>query len=172
MLCNRVLLQASVAGLLCLGCAPKSGRPQPQEPRSGGPMAVEKKPGPEANEQVGRDESKPGKEANGKEKAFPAFQEVSRIVVRQRSSEVRTITDPKSVRQVVGLANKHLNGWEVPWYGIPVPAWDIQVYSRDTFLGSFGAGNNFFGTHREGGFFSKSATASEVQEFYRLIGAR
>lgn len=94
----------------------------------------------------------------GKVRTFPPFHDVTRIVVRHHSKEVQTINNPQALRRIVDFMNLQLKGWEVPWYGVPVPAWDVGIYSRDIFLGSFGAGETFFETQREGGFFSMKWT--------------
>ena len=44
-----------------------------------------------------------------------------------------------------------------------------EFYSGSDFKGSFGIGENFFESQRNGGFFSKSAAPSEVRRFLDLL---
>jgi hypothetical protein len=104
-------------------------------------------------------------------RVFPPFEGVTKVVVARQSREVQTITEPEAIRRIVDFVNGHLGDWEVPWTGVPVPGWDVRLYSRDAFLGHFGAGDGFFETQRSGGFYSKRASEGEVLAFNRLIGA-
>ncbi len=102
---------------------------------------------------------------------FSEFSKVTKIVVVHGSHEMRTIEDGQQISKIIRFANRYLEGWETPWYGIPVPMWTVDVYSGGTFLGHFGFGKGFFETHREGGFFTRSASETEIQQFASLIGA-
>ncbi len=47
-----------------------------------------------------------------------------------------------------------------------MPIIEVQLFDGQAAKGSFGAGRNFFETQREGGFFSKRASPSEIHHFF------
>jgi hypothetical protein len=91
-------------------------------------------------------------------------------VVGRDGGKVVKITDQQVVSQIVAFVDSRRTGWETPWYGIPVPTVRTEFFSGAQFKGSFGSGANFFETHREGAFYSQSASPSEVQRFLDLLG--
>ena len=95
---------------------------------------------------------------------------VSRVNVKLGSMPVVKITDPQQVSQIVAFVDSHRTGWTKPWQGIPVPAVTAECFDGTMFKGSFGAGNGFFETQREGGFFSQNASPSELHRFLDLTG--
>jgi hypothetical protein len=107
---------------------------------------------------------------------FREFSNVTTIVVRRNSKEVKTVYDMKQIGRIVEFLNRYLKEWDSPWAGVPVPECDVQVFSQDEYLGSFGARldpagkRDFFATQRQGGFFSKDASHDDVLRFYQLIG--
>jgi hypothetical protein len=101
---------------------------------------------------------------------FPMLGQVSSVNVKLGSMPFVKITNPQKVSQIVAFVDSHRMGWMKPWYGIPVPAVTVEFFDGMVFKGSFGAGNAFFETQREGGFFSQSASPSEVHRFLDLAG--
>ncbi len=61
------------------------------------------------------------------------------------------------------------SNWRSPWFGIPVPIVEVQFFDGQQGKGSFGVGKDFFETQREGGFFSKGASPSEVASFFDAV---
>lgn len=98
---------------------------------------------------------------------------VTRIEVRDNHDKpLAVIENSGQIAAVMQFVNARSGGWKVPWYGVPVPTLIANFYADKTLLGHFGAGANFFECQREGGFYSLSATAAELGEFERLVGAR
>lgn len=50
-----------------------------------------------------------------------------------------------------------------------MPKVEAEFFDGQRFKGSFGVGENFFETQREGGFFSKTASSNGVREFLTLL---
>lgn len=75
------------------------------------------------------------------------------------------ISDPKDLSRIVTFVNSQRANWGTPWFGIPVPFVEVQLFDGQQTKGSFGVGKDFFETQREGGFFSKNASPSEVRGF-------
>ncbi len=59
--------------------------------------------------------------------------------------------------------------WGTPTFGIPVPIVEVQFFDGQKEKGSFGVGSDFFETQREGGFFSQSASTSEIRGFFDVV---
>jgi len=91
------------------------------------------------------------------------------IPARDGSKYLSKISDPKKVSQIIAFVDARRANWKTPWYGIPVPKVEAEFFDGQRFKGSFGAGENFFETQREGGFFSKTASSNEVREFLTLL---
>jgi hypothetical protein len=108
---------------------------------------------------------------NQKPHKFSELSRVTKVVVSNHSREVLKIESGPEIKEIIQFVNNHSEGWEIPWYGVPVPKWTVTIYSDDECLGSFGAGKGFFETQRDGGFFSKPASESQLRDFYRLIHA-
>ena len=79
------------------------------------------------------------------------------------------ISDPKDLSRLVTFVDSQRADWDAPWYGVPVPTVEVQLFDGQQGKGSFGVGKNFFETQREGGFFSKSTSASEIQGFFDAV---
>ncbi len=102
---------------------------------------------------------------------LPAFRKVTHCEVRTNLNELRRRIDrPEQLAAVIAFVNARRDGWTVPWYGVPVPKRNAYCYANSKLLGHFGAGQNFFGAQQEGGFFSREATRTELDEFLRLVG--
>jgi hypothetical protein len=92
------------------------------------------------------------------------------VVGHDHSKPFTKVTDPQKVSQIVAFVDSHRTGWIKPWYGIPVPVVTAEFFNGTAFKGSFDAGNAFFETQREGGFFSQSTSSREVHSFLGLLG--
>ncbi len=105
----------------------------------------------------------------GSLREFPVLGSVTAVKIRFGSHPLLQITDARTVFQIVAFVDSHGTGWEKRWYGIQVPVATAEFYSGSDFKGSFGIGENFFESQRNGGFFSKSAAPSEVRRFLDLL---
>jgi hypothetical protein len=103
--------------------------------------------------------------------SFPLLQGITRAEVRTSHDKlIKEISDPEQIRELVAFVNDRRTGWGTPLAGVPVPRHVINFYEGSEFKGHFGWGEDFFGTHRDGGFFSREATPEEVAEFQRIVG--
>jgi hypothetical protein len=103
---------------------------------------------------------------------FPMLGQVTsvNVVGHDGSKPFIKVTDPQKVSRIVDFVDSHRTGWIKPPYGIPVPTVSAEFCNGTAFKGSFGAGNAFFETQREGGFFSQSTSSREVHSFLDLLG--
>lgn len=76
------------------------------------------------------------------------------------------ISDPKDLSRIVTFVDSQRANWGTPWFGIPVPKVEVQLFDGQKAKGSFGVGKDFFETQREGGFFSKKASPGEIRCFF------
>ena len=106
---------------------------------------------------------------DGPDESFPPFNAIDHVQVNCNSRQVASVTDPASVNSITIFANQRLSHWSTPWAGIPVPNTTVGFYSGKTFVGHFGSGVNFFETQREGGFFSREASPSELNQFKAIL---
>lgn len=105
--------------------------------------------------------------------SFEHIRGVTRIEVRDNQNRPLTVIEnAQQITEATQFVNARSGGWKVPWYGVPVPTLIANFYADKTLLGHFGAGANFFECQREGGFYSLSATETELVEFEKLIGAK
>lgn len=102
---------------------------------------------------------------------FAAIGHVTSITVsgRDSSSHSSTITGKSAISEIADFVDAHRGGWGTPWSGIPVPVVTVQFYDGTEFKGSFGVGDKFFETQRDGGFFSQTASPSDVLSFLELV---
>jgi hypothetical protein len=80
------------------------------------------------------------------------------------------ISDPNDLSRIVTFVDSQRANWSTPWYGIPVPAVEVSLFDGQQAKGSIGVGKNFLETQRDGGFFSKNASAKEIRSFFDAIG--
>jgi hypothetical protein len=110
----------------------------------------------------------------GKVPSYPPLDGVTRVDVRVRlnghDTTVASIADPDSIRRIVAFVNARRDGWERPWYGIPVPIVVANFYRGSEFMGHVGSGASFLETQREGDFSSRPASTEEVAAFNSLLG--
>jgi hypothetical protein len=85
------------------------------------------------------------------------------------SSNIWKISDTKDLAHVVSFVDSKRTNWGTPWYGPPVPTVNVRFYDGEKFKGSFGVGKNFFATQRDGGFFSRNASPSEIRSFFDAV---
>lgn len=105
--------------------------------------------------------------------SFGHIQGVTRIEVRDNQNrQLAVIENTQQIADVMQFVNARTGGWKVPWYGVPIPTLIANFYAERTLLGHFGAGVNFFECQRDGGFFSRSADASELLQFEKLVGSK
>ena len=108
----------------------------------------------------------------GPPREFPMLGQVTSVNVsgHDGSKPFIKVTDPLKVSQIVAFVDSHRTGWIKPWYGIPVPAVTAEFFNGTIFKGSFGVGDAFLETQREGGFFSQTTSPREVHAFLDLLG--
>lgn len=105
--------------------------------------------------------------------SFEHIKGVTRIEVRDNQDRPLAVIDnAQKIGEIMQFVNARTDGWKVPWYGVPVPTLIANFYADKTLLGHFGAGANFFECQRSGGFYSLSATETELGEFERLVGSK
>lgn len=90
---------------------------------------------------------------------------------------LRVIADQDSIARILAFINDRTEGWGgvSDMFGVPVPQVTAFLYNSaapvpDRFQGSFGAGDGFFATQREGDFASRRASREELDAFAGLIG--
>lgn len=80
------------------------------------------------------------------------------------------ISDPKDLSRIVTFVDSQRANWGTPWYGIPVPAVEVQLFDGQHLKETFGAGKDFFEAQYQGGFFSKDVPAREIHSFFDAVG--
>lgn len=85
------------------------------------------------------------------------------------SKYIWKISDPKDVSRIAAFVDSRRTGWGTPWYGIPVPIVEIELFDGQKLKATFGVGRDFFETQREGAFFSRNASPSEIRGFYDVV---
>ena len=76
------------------------------------------------------------------------------------------ISDPADLSRMVAFVDAHRDNWGTPWFGVPVPTVEVQLFDGQQPRASFGAGKDFFETQRDGAFFSRRASPGEIQGFF------
>lgn len=80
------------------------------------------------------------------------------------------ISDPKDLSRIATFVDSQRANWSTPWYGIPVPTVEVQLFDGQHLKETFGAGKNFFEAQRGGGFFSRNVSQREIRCFFDAIG--
>jgi hypothetical protein len=105
---------------------------------------------------------------------YPRLDAITRVDVQVRiggrDTTIASIADVDSVARTVEFVNSRRGGWEVPWYGVPVPTTTALFYRGREFQGSVGTGPNFLETQRLGDFASRAASGDEIVAFHALLG--
>jgi hypothetical protein len=100
---------------------------------------------------------------------LPAFDRITRVEVRTNLDSLGVIVDAERIARIVAFANAHRDKWKQPWAGVPIGDLGATFFAGRDLQGSFSAGSNFFEAQREGDWFSRSATASEIAEWKALL---
>jgi|HubBroStandDraft_6_1064221.scaffolds.fasta_scaffold155712_2 hypothetical protein len=85
------------------------------------------------------------------------------------SKHIWKISAPEDLSRIAAFVDSHRTGWGTPWYGVPVPIVEIELFDGPRLKGTFGLGRDFFETQRDGAFFSKNASPSEIRGFYDVV---
>jgi hypothetical protein len=85
------------------------------------------------------------------------------------SKYIWKVSDPADLSRIVTFVNSHRNNWGTPWFGVPVPIVEVRLFDGQQARGSLGAGKDFFETQRDGGFFSQTASQSEIRSFFDAL---
>jgi hypothetical protein len=96
--------------------------------------------------------------------------DVTEIVVMDQNQKLKVITNQERITQIVKSIDQNRHGWYMPIQGTPIPKIKLLLYNNRGFKGSFGIGEDFFWTQREGRFDAKPATDEELQTFLNTIG--
>ncbi len=96
--------------------------------------------------------------------------DVTKIVVMDQDQKLKIITDQEHVARIVKAIDENRHGWYMPIQGTPIPKIKLLFYNNEEFKGSFGIGEDFFWTQREGRFDAKPATDEELQTFLNTVG--
>jgi hypothetical protein len=106
-----------------------------------------------------------------KVRAFPPLHGITRVQARTNTDSLGTIVDSLRVAAVVAFVNARQGNWKQPWAGVPVSTLGVTFFAGREVRGSFSAGSDFFECQREGDWFSRDATASEIVEWRALLAA-
>lgn len=79
------------------------------------------------------------------------------------------ISDPKDLSLIAAFVDSQRANWSTPWYGIPVPNVEVQLFDGQHLKETFGAGENFFEAQYKGGLFSKNVSPREVRGFFDAV---
>jgi hypothetical protein len=79
------------------------------------------------------------------------------------------ISDPQDLSRIVTFVDSERANWSTPWFGVPVPIVEVQLFDGQHARGSFGVGKDFFEAQREGGFFSKNVSPREIRSFFDAV---
>jgi hypothetical protein len=79
------------------------------------------------------------------------------------------ISDSNDLSPIVAFVNLHRSDWGTPRFGAPIPMVEVQLFDGQQVRGNFGVGKDFLETQRDGGFFSQSASPSEVRGFLDAV---
>lgn len=92
------------------------------------------------------------------------------VVIYSQGNSEYVITDSDRIRQLTSFANARLDVARPSLYTMPAPQTNAIFYDKTDFLGSIGAGTNFFFVSCRNEKGVRSASEAELAEFKRLIG--
>ncbi|MCI0554411.1 MAG: hypothetical protein L0287_25980 [Anaerolineae bacterium] len=102
--------------------------------------------------------------------SYPPLGNITEITVYDQSQILKRMEDPVQITEIIRFIDSHRHGWYTPIQGTPIPKIKLLFYSNGEFRGSFGVGEDFFQTQREGRFDAKPATNDEIENFLNLVG--
>jgi hypothetical protein len=102
--------------------------------------------------------------------SYQLLGDVTKIVVMDQNQMLKEITDKEHIAQIVKSIDQKRHGWYMPIQGTPIPKIKLLLYNDVKFKGSFGIGEDFFWTQREGRFDAMPATDEELQTFLNTVG--
>jgi len=102
-------------------------------------------------------------------RTFPPLHDITRLEARTNMDSLGSIVDARRVAAVVAFVNARRGNWKQPWAGVPVGTLGVTFFAGHEVRGSFRAGSDFFECQRDGDFFSRDATASEISEWRALL---
>jgi hypothetical protein len=100
---------------------------------------------------------------------FPSIGNTTEIVVEDAfasNKEIKKITDPATISQIVAFINSQEEGWRSPWYEPPIPKVRVVFYAPRQKLGTLSIGDDFLSS----GSYLKPASAEEIGRIFELIG--
>jgi hypothetical protein len=109
------------------------------------------------------------KDQTGTCNAIEGATRVDIYVSQLKTTPDYVITSPERIRQLITFANERREVFRPSLYTMPVPTVNAVLYEKDEFVGSIGAGPNFFfrsGTNWKG---IRNAKGTEIADFIRLI---
>jgi hypothetical protein len=110
---------------------------------------------------------------NEKKRDFPPLGPVTTanlwISASDGSKYLWKISDPNDFSRIAAFVDSRRTTWGTPWLGVPVSTVDVQFFDGEKRKGSFGVGREVSETQREGGFFSKNASLSEIRRFFDVL---
>lgn len=80
------------------------------------------------------------------------------------------ITDPGRVHDLIAFANARRGASRPSLYTMPAPVTDAAFYDGTIFVGTIGAGSNFFFVSCQNWKGVREASAAEIGDFKRLVG--
>jgi hypothetical protein len=102
-------------------------------------------------------------------RSFPPLDGITRVEVRTNVDSLGTIIDSQRIAAIVAFVNARRRDWEQPWAGVPIGTLGVTFFTTREVRGSFRAGPNFFEAQRDGDWFSRDATASEIAQWRLLL---
>jgi hypothetical protein len=100
---------------------------------------------------------------------FPSIGNTTEIVIEDvfaSNKEIKKITDPATISQIVGFVNSQEKGWQSPWHEPPIPKVKVVFYAPQRKLGTLSIGADFFSS----GSYLKPASEEEIRRIFELIG--
>lgn len=79
------------------------------------------------------------------------------------------ISDPKDLSRIVTFVDSQRANWSAPWFGVPMPTVEVQLFDGQHLKRTFGAGKNHFEAQYEGRFLSKRASSGEIRGFFDAV---
>jgi hypothetical protein len=84
---------------------------------------------------------------------------------KERVENIRS----QDLSQIAAFVDSRRTHWGTTWFGTPVPIVEVQFFDGQKAKGRFGVGRYFFETQRDCGFFSRSASPSEIRDFFDAV---